>query len=48
VLEGDSAGYVYQLDGNVSEQDFLIGSIFRVWEFGVGDSARLASSAVVR
>ncbi len=48
ILNAQSGAYAYELQGEVSEQDFQPGSLFRLWEFGVGDTARLASSAVVR
>ena len=48
ILNAQSGAYTYELQGEVSEQDFQPGSLFRLWEFGVGDTARLASSAVVR
>jgi hypothetical protein len=41
-------GFGYLLDGDFSADDFPEGSVFRLWEFGVGDTARLATSAVVR
>lgn len=41
-------GYVYQLVGNLTAQDFPVGSVLRLWEFGVGDEARLTCRAAVR
>jgi hypothetical protein len=44
----DAGKGIYQLEGTVSENDLPVGSVFRLWELGVGDSARLATHAVVR
>ena len=41
-------GSLYQLEGDVTERDFPVGSVLRVWEFGPGDEARLAVRAAVR
>lgn len=41
-------GRLYQLEGAVTERDFAVGSVLRVWEFGPGDEARLAARAAVR
>jgi hypothetical protein len=34
--------YEYTLEGDVRPQDFPEGSMFRLWECGVGDTARIA------
>jgi hypothetical protein len=39
---------VYQLKGMVTEKDFPVGSVLRIWEYGVGDDVRLAARATVR
>ena len=38
----------YQLEGAFAEKDFPVGGVLRVWEFGIGDEARLVSHAAVR
>jgi hypothetical protein len=49
IVSGDrNSNYVYQLTGDVTEKDLPAGSVFRLWELGTGDTARLATSAVVR
>jgi hypothetical protein len=41
-------GFAYELDRAATETDFTIDSVFRLWEFGAGDTARLAARASVR
>jgi len=45
--QGD-VGYVYELIGGLDASDFTPGDVLRLWEYGVGDQARLPASAVVR
>ncbi len=45
---GDSGNYTYRLEGTFTAQDFPVGGIFRLWEFGNGDTVRLAARATVR
>ncbi|HJN08710.1 MAG TPA: hypothetical protein QF564_08450 [Pirellulaceae bacterium] len=40
--------YVYELSQPVSTNDFPIGSVLRLWEYGVGDQVRIPATAVIR
>lgn len=48
IVQSDADGCIYKLDGPFAAQDFPIGSVFQLWEFGAGDTARLSSRASVR
>lgn len=48
VIGGDSGRYTYKLAAPFTAADFPVGGIFRLWEFGPGDTARLAARATVR
>jgi len=39
---------MYKLEGTFAKEDLPEGSVFRVWEYGVGDEVRLATRAIVR
>ena len=48
VVGGDSGRYTYKLNTPFKPEDFPVGSVFQLWEFGPGDLARLAARASVR